>query len=284
MKTDECLLEGSWHDENTPSIVSKSMFYYIQSVGHYLASKNYKTNRRDYNSMLLIHTMGGEGVLQYRNKTYKIKKNQVFIIDCIEQQFYGTGESGFWEFDYIHFNGSESRSYVARIMDNGGPVFRIERDSIISECIKRIHATINKKDKRVDIIVSKTIIEILTELLLKGCGTEELQDSRIPLSVQNAVRIIENSYNRPMSMDELSKEICVSKYHMSRLFKKHTGFSPYEYLIKQRLNQAKILLKTTDCPVGEISRKVGFESISHFIKMFSRYEKTTPLKFRGFWR
>lgn len=276
--------KNSWSRENTPSLLSKSMFYYIQSIGHFFCNENYMTDRSNYNSMLLTYTNSGEGILRYRNQTYRIGCGQVFIIDCFEHQFYGTGGSGFWEFDWIHFNGSESRNYVAQILSNSGPVFNVDKDSVIPECIKKIHKMINEKDKRTDIIASKIIVEILTELLLKSCGTGEFHDSQIPGLIQSAINKIERNYNNPINLDFLSKELCVSKFHLSRLFKKHTGFSPYEYLIKQRINQAKSLLKTTEYSVGEISRIVGFESTSHFIKVFNHHERTTPLKFRRFWR
>lgn len=276
--------EGSWSRENTPSMLSKSMFYYIQSVGYYICNQKYTTDRSNYNSMLLTYTYSGEGILRYRNQTYSIVSGQVFIIDCLEHQFYGTGASGFWEFDWIHFNGSESRNYVKQILNNSGPVFCIEKGSVIPKSIKKIHNMINKKDKRSDIIASKIIVEILTELLLKSHGTGELNEIQMPRPIHSAIRIIEKNYNIPITLDFLSKELCVSKFHLSRLFKKYTGFSPYEYLIKQRLNQAKNLLKSTEYSVGEISRFVGFESTSHFIRIFSQHEKTTPLKFRHFWR
>ena len=284
MKTVMDLSEGSWSRENTPSLSAKSMFYYIQSVGHFSGARNYRTDRSDYNSILITYTLYGEGVLRYKNQEYKVEKDQIFIIDCLEHQFYGTGALGFWEFEWVHFSGSESRNYVAQILENRGPVFDIGKDSIIPECIKQVQEMISAKEKRADIIASKLIVEILTEILLKSCGTEEMHDSHIPVLVQRAICKIEKNYSRSINLDDLVKELCVSKFHLSRLFKKHTGYSPYEYLIMQRLNQAKSLLKTTEWSVGEISQKVGFESTSHFIKIFNQHEKTTPLKFRKYWR
>lgn len=277
-------LDGSWSCENTPSILAKSIFYYIQSSGHFICGRRYMTDRSDYQSILLAYTRHGEGVLKYRNQLYSVKKGQLFIIDCFEHQYYGTGKPGFWEFDWIHFTGSESKNYVKMILENNGPVFVIDENSTIPDNMEKIQRMVKEKDKRVDIIASKLIVEILTELLLKSLRMDDMQATLVPPLIRKATRIIERNYNKPISLDTLSEELCISKFHFSRLFKKHTGYSPYEYLIKQRLNQAKSLLKSTDYPIAEISQKVGFESTSHFIKVFKQHEKTTPLKFRGFWR
>jgi len=277
-------LEGSWIRENTPSMLAKSTFYYVQSLGHFKTDRNYKTDRSDYQSVLIAHTKKGEGMLKYRGQVYEIKEGQLFIIDCFEHQFYGTGKTGYWEFDWIHFTGSESKNYARMILDNCGPVYSTNDSSIIPDNIEKIQVLIKGKDKRADIIASKLLVEILTELLLKSLKMNAMQDMFLPPVIQRAARIIERNYNTHITLDTLSEELCISKFHFARLFKKHTGYSPYEYIIKQRLNQAKSLLKTTDYPISEISRRVGFESTSHFIKVFRHHENTTPLKFRGFWR
>lgn len=276
--------ESSWNLENTPSMLARTMFYYIQSVGFFDCNIGYITDRSDYDTMLLVYTVNGEGILQYQDQTYRIGKGQVFIIDCLAHHLYGTADSGSWEFRWIHFNGSESRNYITQILKNSGPVFNVDKDSCIPEYMNKILTMMDTKDKRMDILASKLIVEILTELLLKSCGTDSMQESHIPESIQLAVNIIEKNHTEPMNLDKLSSILCVSKYHLSRLFKKHTGYSPYEYFIKQRMNHAKDLLKSTELSIGEISRDVGFESTSHFIKLFHQHEKITPLKFRAFWR
>lgn len=242
------------------------------------------TDRNDYDSMLLTYTVNGEGILRYRNQVYKVEKGQIFIIDCMEYQYYGTGDTGEWEFNWVHFNGSESRNYINQILECNGPVFKAAIDSIIPGYFIKIQDMVNSKAKRADVIISKMIVEMLTELLLKSYGTEDINDSYMPLLVQCAIRKIDRDFSSQLNLDELAKELCVSKFYLSRLFKKHTGYSPYEYIINQRLNHAKNFLKTTEWTVGEISQKVGFESSSHFIKIFSQHENTTPLKFRRYWR
>jgi len=85
-------------------------------------------------------------------------------------------------------------------------------------------------------------------------------------------------------LDELSNNVGVSKYHLSRLFKKFTGYSPYEYLMNYRINESKKLLKTTNLPIYQIADRVGFNSSSHYIKIFKKNEEVTPLQFRNYRR
>jgi AraC-like DNA-binding protein len=298
------LLDNSWSKEHTPSMVSKSLFYYLQSAGHFKNGSEYCTRRSDYDSMLLIYTIDGFGTLSYRNQVYSLSPGTVCIIDCREEQVYGTdskqkadsgstgrevsgsarstSEENIWIFDWIHFNGSESRGYVHQILNNTGPVIPIDSSSQIPEHISQIHRLLLDNDECIDIRASCLLIQILTELLLTVSSRKN--DGGIPSTIQKAVSIIENRYQKPIALDELAEELCISKFYLSRQFKLYTGYSPNEYLIKYRLSQGKAMLKETALPVYEIAQRVGFENASHFIQTFKKHENITPLKFRKYWR
>jgi len=268
--------------EYTPSVLSKSMFYYVQGCGHFYCNNTYHTQRKNYNSFLLIQTINGKGFLKYRDKSYTLEINQVFLIDCIEEQYYETSGDEIWEFEFIHFNGGESRKYFQRIIENGQLVLNLKGNSIISFNIKKINKMIKKRDTKIDIIASCLIVEILTELLMLSHNFDMRQDS-ICEYVKCAIGIIEKEYCSKITLDYISKAINVNKFYLTKLFKQYTSEGLYEYLIKFRINKAKELLKTTQMPIYEISEKVGFESASNFIKVFKQNEETTPLKFRKFW-
>ena len=277
------LRSGSWSKEHTASLSARSMFYYVQSAGHFLCNPGYMTERTDYNTMLLTHTLNGKGYLSYRGQDCCVEKGDGFLIDCSEYHYYATDKRDLWEFKWIHFNGCESRSYFERIYGNSGPVFKIFMNSIVLRNIDEIHGMIKDGDKKIDIISSCRIVEILTEILLSSTN-ESQESSEIPPPVKEAITKMEKYYNQDINLSSLAQEVGVSKYHLSRLFKKHTGYSPYEYLLNYRLSQAKSLLKSTEIPVCEISRLVGFENTSHFISLFRKNEGITPLRFRKYWR
>jgi len=283
MKAILSLRQGSWSEEHTASLSARSMFYYVQSAGHFLCNPAYVTEREDYNTMLLVYTLDGKGYLKYRGEKYCLEKGEGFLIDCTECHYYASDAQDLWEFKWIHFNGCESKSYFERIYGNSGPVFRLFPDSIIPKNVADIHKMIREGNEKIDIIGSCLIVEILTELLLKS-SHEGQELSEIPSSVKEAIAKMENSFNQDIDLDTLAQNVGVSKYHLSRLFKKHTGYSPYEYLLNYRLSQAKSLLKSTDLSICEIARWVGFDSPSYFINLFRKHEGITPLKFRKYWR
>ena len=268
--------------ENTPSAMAKSMFFYIQSCGHFSCEASYFTDRQDYGTFLIISTLKGKGYLKYRGKQYSLESGSIFIIDCLEYQYYATDKNSLWEFDYIHFNGCESKKYLDRISENDGIVMKLKSDSFIPSNLDKLISMSIKKSENFDIKASCIIVEILTELLLNSINPSI--NNNIPDYIENAITLIESNYTSKLTLDIISKEVNVNKFYLTRQFKKYTTQSLYEYIINYRINKSKELLKNTQKSVCEISEKIGFESVSQFVKLFKQNENTTPLKFRKYWR
>ena len=101
-------------------------------------------------------------------------------------------------------------------------------------------------------------------------------DSRM----QGTEEFIHLNYNKKISIDDMAKNACMSKYHFSRLFKESTGESPYKYLCMYRIEKAKELLIKTSLSINEIALRTGFEDTSSFIYLFKKHVFVSPLQFR----
>lgn len=83
-----------------------------------------------------------------------------------------------------------------------------------------------------------------------------------------------------LSMVELAASCHVSKSYLYKLFKQHTGYTPHQFQMLQRINRAKTLLSGTDDPITDISFRVGFGESAHFSRVFKEMTGVTP----GFYR
>ncbi|WP_109301232.1 AraC family transcriptional regulator [Aquimarina sp. AU474] len=90
---------------------------------------------------------------------------------------------------------------------------------------------------------------------------------------------IDNNYNSDLNLDLLSHFHFVSKYHLLRLFKKHYGLTPRQYLIDKRIEKSKEqLIKGTS--VTETCFIVGFESLGSFSTLFKTKTGKSPTRFQ----
>lgn len=82
------------------------------------------------------------------------------------------------------------------------------------------------------------------------------------------------------SLEELSKIACLSQFHLHRVFSASFGQTPFQYLKKKRVAVAQQLLSSTSHPIKAIAGRVGFESVSSFIRSFRIEAGISPAQYR----
>lgn len=98
--------------------------------------------------------------------------------------------------------------------------------------------------------------------------------------VQLAMDYINDSLCEQLSLAAIAKTVDMSQYHFCRLFKQVTGMSPWQYVIQQRIEAAKRLLKKPQLSVVEASRLLGFSTQSQFTNFFCRHTGMSPTAYR----
>ncbi|MGD1910672.1 MAG: helix-turn-helix domain-containing protein [Rivularia sp. (in: cyanobacteria)] len=104
-----------------------------------------------------------------------------------------------------------------------------------------------------------------------------LSDSKLLLVTD----YINDNIATEIKLSELATLVGISQFHFSRLFKKSLGISPHKYVIQQRVEQAKSLLKNPELSVTEIALLSGFNSHSHLSKSFRQLTGFTPKEYRA---
>jgi AraC-like DNA-binding protein len=105
---------------------------------------------------------------------------------------------------------------------------------------------------------------------------EENEDER----VKRIKDYITANYAQDIKLKELADLVCMSEDSFSRFFKHKTGRTPNRYLIDYRLGIAARLLLTTHLSVAEIGYSCGFNTLSHFNRLFRESKGCTPSEFR----
>jgi AraC family transcriptional regulator len=83
-----------------------------------------------------------------------------------------------------------------------------------------------------------------------------------------------------IKLADLAASVGISPYHFSRLFKQSMGVSPHQYVLQQRVERAKQLLKSTQLTIADIAFQCGFNSQSHLGKSFRELTGITPSIYR----
>ena len=106
------------------------------------------------------------------------------------------------------------------------------------------------------------------------------KDKQGSTSVERAKAYIAERYNKDISLDDVSREVDISPYYFSKLFKEETGENFIEYLTSLRINKAKQLIAGTDLSMKEICTEVGYSDPNYFSRIFKKNVGVTPTEYK----
>ncbi|MBD1998936.1 helix-turn-helix transcriptional regulator [Oculatella sp. FACHB-28] len=106
--------------------------------------------------------------------------------------------------------------------------------------------------------------------------------NELPLSVvKQTLDYIQEHLSEEISLEAIANRIGISRYYLSHLFKQSMGISLYQYVLQQRVECAKQLLKQSELSIAEIALECGFANQTHLAKHFRNLAGTSPKVYRN---
>lgn len=95
-----------------------------------------------------------------------------------------------------------------------------------------------------------------------------------------AIQVIESRFAGPLRVGDLAAEAGLSIAHFTELFRKATGITPHQYVLRVRVERVRQVLRENDTPLAEIAHNFGFSSQSHLTGAFRKLTGCTPNQYR----
>lgn len=100
------------------------------------------------------------------------------------------------------------------------------------------------------------------------------------LCAEQAASYLREHYRESITAQELGESINFHPVYIARCMQKEFGCAPFDYLMRFRIERAKLLLLQTDLPIARIGEEVGFNHAAYFTSCFAKYESISPRKYR----
>lgn len=123
----------------------------------------------------------------------------------------------------------------------------------------------------------KWYIDKITQACRTVMTRKEEQSSSI---IDRAKDYIAGHYSKDISLDDVSREVDISPYYFSKVFKEATGENFIEYLTNVRISKAKEMLQAGDSSMKEICSAVGYSDPNYFSRTFKKNVGVTPTEFK----
>lgn len=254
----------------------ESLLYYPISVGYFDCKPSYGLQRNVFSSYLLLVMLTGSLSYQTRRSRGTVRAGQVLLLDCNAPHAYAA--QGKCSFTFVHFAGAQSKELYEEIERSVGNLIPMTDPNFLHEAIGEMLSCM-RSDHRMNEGETSALIYSMLMKLLEQSGASGAGGIGNP-TVDRAITFIQSHLADRLSVEEIAASAGYSPSYFSHMFAEETGLSPYQFVVKSRVEQAQQLLKTTRMSVQEIAFQCGFNSAANFCYTFRRITRTSPHEFR----
>jgi YesN/AraC family two-component response regulator len=161
--------------------------------------------------------------------------------------------------------------------------FHLQNTLEIKTTIDRLLRISTENTAAKDVIADFTLKELLIRLMQTQARKLILDSYQKHTNTNRfsfVVEYIKSHIHEDITIDKLSNVCYMSKSNFFRCFKREFGISPVDFIILERINAAKKLLKNINVTISQVCYAVGINNLSYFFKLFKRVEGITPNEFR----
>ncbi len=260
------------------SPMAREHFLYIQSFSYWEAGAAYFTRRKALDSFLLVYTYEGSGELEVLGKKHRLKKGDVFFIDCRTLHQYRTLQAP-WKHSVLHFDGVSALPLFRSFQEQNGACLHLDPDGDFQRQLEKLLRAQTAIQPYREYQVSALLTNLLLYVLTSSESYRRSQQN-MPDQIRDIAYYLNRNSAKELSLDALAASFSISKYYLCRSFKKYTGFTLNEYVTLLRLERAKELLRTTTLPANQIGAIIGIPDENYFYRLFRKHTGQTPHKYR----
>jgi AraC-like DNA-binding protein/mannose-6-phosphate isomerase-like protein (cupin superfamily) len=269
---------------NTPSEFAKKALFYVQETGYLKSLKSHQSRRSNLPSYLFLIVLSGKGSFTYQGQLFELKPFDCVLVDCMEIYTHQSDESSPWELLWIHFNGQAAREYYQYFTNTNSNIFHTKDPENYIRLINQIMEITGEKGSSWEITVSKLITDLLTGCIMtKYIETSQDGNDSIKVKLDSIKNYLDQNYEDKLLLDDIASRFYISKFHLSREFKRVYGITIVDYLTIKRINHAKEQLRFTKESIENIAAANGYPDASYFNKVFQKIEGMTGSEYRKKW-
>lgn len=193
-------------------------------------------------------------------------------------EYYGKDKT---EVYWIHFTGSDVTNILRKYgFQDNKHIFQVGSSLEYERVFKRIIIELQRCQMNYEEMLTLLLhhLFIIFERELKR--DHILKNEYLDKEMDIATSYFNENYNHDINIDEYASSRGMSVSWFIRNFKKYTGQTPMQFIVSLRINNAQILLETTDYSINEISSIVGYENQLYFSRLFRKQKGCAPTEYR----
>lgn len=280
--------------------IEKSFSYLVPSdfnmyyCGKRVDAKNHRYGPQIRNHFLLVYIKDGNAMLALRNKCIDLHSGQLLCMFPNEKIYYQVCDNSLWSILWVGVYGSKAELYIKSLgITRDNPVYNCPQPANTEAALNSIINTVNATNTYGRIETISLLYHFLATLFDKTAtqiseinsidsidGNHKIKYLSDNIYIREAENYIRFHYDKDIRIASIARMLNLSLEYFSRLFKKETGISPQQLIIKYRIERSCTLLKSTHFTISEISNSVGITDTRYFSKLFRFNTGLSPREYR----
>lgn len=244
------------------------------------ASGHFVRRSRGTKGEILIACLEGEGRVTAGSDDFVVGAGDLVWLPSGRQHSYKASSERPWSILWVHFAGSETTGWRSLLFgDDPRPLCHVPPGRMGELSLDRIHAILEKGHSLTDLAEAAGALRqslSAASRLRSWPGATPSSRARVAVCVEK----LRTGWMHLHRLEELAAQAGVSVSHFSALFRMETGFSPIDFLLRQRMAAAARLLATTQEPIVSVSESVGYEDPFYFSRSFRKIMGCSPRNYR----
>ena len=231
---------------------------------------------------ILILCTQGQGWYEIEGERRPLHAHEALLIPKATPHIYGASISDPWSIHWVHFAGSTGDFYVHQLPDNVytlsvEPNATAFIEQLFHQCYDSILGSFVLQRL---LYMSQTLHHLLGYLLFNNQAfSPSLQTSRFH-NLENTLVFLQAHIETKLTLGQMAAHAKLSVSHFSRLFKDQTGYSPMDYFILLKIQEACKQLILTNDTIREISFELGYDDPYYFSRAFKKIIGMSPRAYR----
>ena len=140
---------------------------------------------------------------------------------------------------------------------------------------------LNNRQRMPEFLETQGIILQLLSRFLSSVAFAQKETAIIPVKILDAISYISINLDQKLTVAHLAERANQNSEYFSRLFQRHTGERPLTYINQKRIERAQYLMVTGGAGYRQIAEQTGFDSQSHFSKVFKKVTGMSPRMYKN---
>lgn len=233
---------------------------------------------------LFHYVLSGKGTFGLGPRTWRLGPGGGFLLAPGVHGRYASDRHDPWVYAWVGFHGRDAARLLPRVgLSDQNPLLEAGPDDALAAHLLGLSAILERRDPGFSLAAEGQMLMVLADLarLAGDRARVDMAAKTQALSMaEAAAEFIQANHQRAIGVEAVAAYVGFHPSHLGRLFRAHYGTTVQAWLARTRIERAKLLLRTTDRPVSEVARSVGYHDYAPFEKRFRALAGASPTAYR----